>query len=174
MVKLSFDGQLYCYLLGLKQLRLSLLKVGKRKALFLRHLRLNAREKLNFMSRNTGIPVSTLFDFLKEARSNYIRRFTALFDFSSLGYACQSHLFLKVKHSDLAAVRYYLFEHAEVNSVWKINNKWSFIVETVHKDIRDLNIFVENIQSQFLVEKIEIHYLIEEIKKEGFMVGVCD
>lgn len=52
---------------------------------FLAYLRENSREKLTTISKRTKIPISTLFDMLKELQGNLITKNTVLLDFSKLG-----------------------------------------------------------------------------------------
>jgi DNA-binding Lrp family transcriptional regulator len=136
----------------------------------LNHLRDNSREKLTSISKKSNIPISTLFDLLKQLQENVITKSTVLLDFNQLGYYTRAKLFLKISSEDYDAVKKHLECHANVNTVYKINNDWSFLVETVHKNIKDLDTFIENLSKNFAVEDKKIHYLIDEIKREGFVV----
>jgi len=42
------------------------------------------------------------------------------------------------------------------------------MIETIHPNVKDLDFFLENISQRFGLENQEIHYLIDEIKKEEF------
>ena len=135
----------------------------------LSYLRENSREKLTCISKHTNIPISTLFDSLKQLQEKVITKHTILINFQELGYHTQAQVFLKIGKSDIDIVKNFLNHHHNVNSIYKINNGWDFLIETVHKNNRELDMFLELIQKKYNIEKHEIHYLIDEIKKEGFM-----
>ncbi len=144
--------------------------MDEKKKLVLKHLRKNSREKLTSMSRKTGIPISTLFDNLKDLEKEAIDKFTILLNFSTLGFETRAQVFLKVPHGQKDEIKEHLEKHEDVNSLYKINNGWNFIVETVHRSINDLDCFVENLEKRFLIEAKEIHYIIDEIVREKFLV----
>ncbi len=133
-------------------------------------LRENSREKLTTISKKTNIPISTLFDMLQEFQDNIIIKNTILLDFSKLGYHTQAQIFLKVNQEDKDKLKKHLFCHNNVNTIHKVNNNWDFIIETVHKNIRELDGFLEKLEQNFNIEDKQIHYLVEEVKKEGFVI----
>ena len=133
-------------------------------------LRTNSREKLTNISKKTGIPISTLFEMLKEVQGQVITKSTVLLDFSSLGYHTHAYVFLKIGENDKEKFRQYLICAEDVNSLYKINNGWDFVLETVHKNIKELDGFLEGISKKFNIENKKIHYLVDEVKKEGFMI----
>jgi len=67
-----------------------------RERLLLSHFRRNARESLTTISRETRVPVSTIFDKLKHYERQFIRKHTTLVDFSKLGYMTRANVMLKV------------------------------------------------------------------------------
>ncbi|MBT5021529.1 Lrp/AsnC family transcriptional regulator [Candidatus Woesearchaeota archaeon] len=140
-------------------------------------LRENSREKLTSISKTTNIPVSTLFDILKELQHSTITKSTVLLNFSKLGYHTRAQVFIKLKNDSATNTnnRDELVQHLNcnhsVNNIYKINNGWDFIIETVHKNIRELDECLDNLNKRFGIQKQEIHYLIDDIKREGFSVG---
>jgi DNA-binding Lrp family transcriptional regulator len=133
-------------------------------------LRENSREKLTSISRKTNIPISTLFDMLKELQHDIIEKNTVLLNFSQLGYHTLAQVYLEVENCDLDRLRKHLICHPKVNSVYKINNGWHFVIETVHKNIKQLDSFLQNIEDNFSLKNKKIHYLIDDIKREGFQL----
>ena len=133
-------------------------------------LRVNSREKLTIISRKTRIPISTLFDTLKELQEKVITRSTVLVDFSELGYHTRAQVLLKVG-GDKERLKTHLLCNERVNTVFKINNGWDFMIETVHRNIKELDGFLEKLKEDYNVKEQEIHYLIDEVKREGFIVG---
>jgi hypothetical protein len=43
-------------------------------------------------------------------------------------------------------------------------------VETVHRNIKELDYFLEHLNEKFDVEVQNIYYLVDEVKREGFEV----
>ncbi|MEK6937835.1 MAG: Lrp/AsnC family transcriptional regulator [Nanoarchaeota archaeon] len=136
---------------------------------FLSCLRENSREKLTDISKKTNIPISTLFDMLKEMQGSVITKSTVLLNFPELGYQVHAQVFLKVNTESKERIRNHLLLNQNVNSLYKINNDWDFIVETLHKNIRELDGFMDSLNSKFKIEKHQIHYLVDELKREGFV-----
>ena len=59
--------------------------------------------------------------------------------------------------------------HQNVNSVFKVNNKFDFQLEVVVKHIKDMEDFLEKVESKFRLKDVEVHYIIEDLKREGFL-----
>jgi len=137
----------------------------------LAHLRENSREKLTTISRKTNIPISTLFDLLKELQTGLITKSTVLLDYSKLGYHTRAKVFLKVNNDSKDKLKNHLNLNPNVNTVFKINNKWNFIIETVHKNIKELDDFLEKLEDNYNIEDKQIHYLVDEVKREGSVVN---
>ena len=133
-------------------------------------LRENSREKLTVISKKTKIPISTLFDLLNELKSEIISKPTVLINFSKLGYHTQAQVFLKVNKEDKERVKKHLVCHNNINTIYKINNNWDFVIETVHKNIKELDDYLEKLEDRFNIENKQIHYLVDDIKREGFML----
>jgi DNA-binding Lrp family transcriptional regulator len=147
----------------------NLQQVKNKETLLLSHLRNNSREKLTSISKKTGIPIATLFYLLKELEGNRYTKSTILLNFENLGYHSHAQIFLKVNREDKLKARTFLEKQDSVNTVYKTNNGWDFIIETVHNNIKQLDKFIEKIDENFEIKNHQIHYLIEEVKKEDFM-----
>ena len=144
-------------------------KMTHKKFQLLSCLRANSREKLTKISKKTNIPISTLFDQLKALQNSIITKSTVLLNFYELGYHTRAQVFLKVNKEEKEKIKKHLSCHSNINTIYKINNNWDFIIETVHKNIRELDNFLENLDREYSIEKRRIHYLIEDVKIEGFM-----
>ncbi|MBU0457609.1 MAG: Lrp/AsnC family transcriptional regulator [Nanoarchaeota archaeon] len=139
--------------------------------ILLTNLRKNSREKLTTISKRTNIPISTLFDELKKLEDNIILRKTILIDFSKLGYHVKAQVFLKVDENNKDKLKRHLICNENVNTIYRVNNGWDFIIETAHKNIQDLDGLLENISKNFIIQNKQIHYLVEDIKKEGILLN---
>ena len=136
----------------------------------LMHLRENSRETLTSISKKTNIPISTLFDMLKELDGNIILKNTVLLNFSKLGYHTRAQVLLKVNKEQRDSLRKHLECYNNVNTIYKVNNGWDFMIETVHGNVKELDEFLESLD-KYNLENKNIYYLIEEVKKEKFECG---
>lgn len=140
----------------------------RKELILLSHLRQNARKNLTTISRETGIPVSTIFDKIRKYEKTVIKKHTALLDFSQLGYDVKVHIALRVPREQRNDLKEYLMKEPLVNSVYRINNGYDFLIEAFFRNIREVHDFVEGLE-RFKVKKPEEYYVLEEIKKEAFM-----
>ncbi len=140
----------------------------KKKDLILTaYLRQNSRTSLTILSRKTGVPVSTIFDRLKS--NKVIVKNTALLDFTKLGYSTRATILLKARKTEKDKIREFLVKSFNVNSLYKVNNGFHFMAECVFRDIKELEDFLDLIDDRFSVRTKEVHYIIDELKKEEFL-----
>lgn len=132
-------------------------------------LRNDARISLTTMSRRTNIPVSTIFDKLKNYESKIITRHTTLIDFAKLGYPTRANISIKVDKDDREGLKSFLTLHQFVNSVYKINNGFDFMFEGIFKDLRDMEDFLELIESKYKIIDHKSHFIVEDLKREAFL-----
>jgi Lrp/AsnC family transcriptional regulator, leucine-responsive regulatory protein len=132
-------------------------------------LRQNARMPLTKISRNIQVPVSTIFDRLKANEKNIIQKHTSLINFSALGFNTRANISLKVDRNDKDALRNHLIKHENINSVYRINNGYDFMIEGIFQQIRDMEDFIEELEHKFNIQDKKSFYIIEDLKKEAFM-----
>jgi len=128
-------------------------------------LRQNARITLTALARETGIPISTLFDWMRALPTFGVTRLSALLDFPALGLRTQATLLLKTAKRD--KLQKHLRCAEPVNSLWRINNGYDFIAECAFKDLRELEEFCDVLKRNYGVKNVETHLVIEELKREG-------
>lgn len=133
------------------------------------HLRKDARMPLTKMSRSTQIPVSTIFDRLKHNEAGVIVKHTTLLDFSKLGYHTRASIVLKVDRGDKEKLQQYLERCNAVNSLYRINNGYDFMVEGIFEQIKDMEEFLDKLDTEFNILDKKAFYMIEDLKKEAFM-----
>ena len=131
------------------------------------HLRQDARISLTRLSRKTGMPVSTIFDRLKA--NDVVLKKTALIDFTRIGYSARATILLRVKKDEKDNLRTFLMKSFNVNSLYKVNNGFDFMMEGVFKDVRELEEYIDQIDERFSIKAKEIHYIIDDIKREDFL-----
>ena len=137
--------------------------------LILAHLRNDARITLTELSKKTNIPVSTIYDRLKSQEDSFISKHTTLIDFTKLGYNTRANITLKVDRDQRELIKEFLMKHQNINSVYKINNGFDFLIEAIFKNIKDLEEFMENLDQRFKIADSQTYYIINDIKREAFM-----
>jgi DNA-binding Lrp family transcriptional regulator len=133
------------------------------------HLRQDARLKLTGLARVTGIPVTTLFHRLKNPSGLCITRFTALLDFERLGYPTRATILLKAGKEMRGQLQAHLLASSAVNCLVRINNGYDFLAECAFKGMQELDRFCEILETQYSVRCKELHFTVEELKREGFL-----
>jgi len=141
----------------------------KKDLLILSELRNNARETLTRISKKTSIPVSTIFDKIKYYNGNLIKKHTTLIDFSKLGFNARANIMIKVERDSREEARMFLLNNHNINSVYKVSNGFDFLIEGIFKNVKDVEDFIDVLGGKFKLEETQVHYIIEDIKKEGFM-----
>ena len=130
-------------------------------------LRQNARATLTEISRETDIPVSTVFDKLKKMEKKFHIRHTSLIDFSRLGKAIQVNFSVK-SDEQINEIISFLVENPNVNSVYRTNSGTSIYLECIFQNMMEFYKFSDKLAKYKITEKSEYH-IIEEIKKEEFL-----
>jgi len=129
----------------------------------------NSRTSLTRMSRLTKIPVSTIFDKLKEYEaSDLIRKHTSLLDFKKLGYDIKTQLLINSGKDSRDSLQKFLVQHPKVNTVFRINNGYDFLVEAIFRNMKELDDFTRTLDEYNPTEKKEF-FVMEDIKREEFL-----
>nr|MCK4930323.1 Lrp/AsnC family transcriptional regulator [Nanoarchaeota archaeon] len=141
------------------------MKMTNNNLLILKHLRTNARKSFSNISKDTGIPVTTVFDNYKKFKKNMvITRHTSLIDFKKLGFYFRSFVFVKTRNNK--ELLSYLRDQESVNSVFRIST-YDYMVDVVFPTIKEFYLFLDDIRD-FNILKLETHDVIEHVKKEEF------
>ncbi|MBN2458882.1 Lrp/AsnC family transcriptional regulator [Candidatus Woesearchaeota archaeon] len=132
----------------------------------LKHLRQDARKSFSTISRESGIPVTTVFDnYQKLERDGIIKKHASLMDFRKLGFFYRSFVFVKLREHEKFLS--FINSHPGVNSVFRIDG-YDFLIDTVFPSIKEFYNFLDQVRD-FDIEKLECHDVIEHIKKEEFL-----
>lgn len=131
-------------------------------------LRMNGRARSKMLSKKTGIPSSTIYEKITNHKP-LISKYTCLLNYSELGYSVRAYIIFKA-HPNLKEETFnFLMKNNQVNNLWKINGGYDFLMEAVFSDLLCVEEFKDNLQNNFKAIKIQIHYLIEELKRETFI-----
>ena len=137
--------------------------------LVLVNLRKNSRNNLTDISRNTSIPVTTVFEKVKRLNTNFIKKHTSLIDFAKLGYNTRVNVAIRAtKKKELLK---FLQQNPNVNSIYQLEQEYDFYVELIFRNLKELEEFTESIE-EFKIKKYESHHIIEDLKREEFLTDI--
>ena len=149
-----------------------LIRVDQQDLKILNLLRKNARQTLTNMSRDAGIPISTIFDKLKRLEHiGVIKAHTSMLDMNKIGYRLHAFVFLKDDNNQKERLIKTLIENPKVNNITRVNENWNFLIEVFFREIIELEEFIETLENDFKSIEISVHYALEDIKREGFLIG---
>ena len=141
---------------------------SRKDLLLMTYFRNNARENLTKISRLTSIPVSTIFDKLREYEKTLIKKHTTLVDFKKLGFDIRMNILFKISKESKDQFKEFIMKNENINSVYKINNGYDYMVEAIFKDMNDLQNFTE-LMEKFNIELKQELFILEDLKREDFL-----
>ena len=134
-------------------------------------LRQDSRMKLTDMSKMTKVPVSTIFDRIKLHEGGLIKKHTALVRFDKFGYQAKALIIFSTNKENRNKLYGVLEKNQNINSLYKINNGWDFMVEAILPGVKEVEEFMEGIEGQVKLKDKKVFYVIDEIKKEEFLAN---
>ncbi len=132
------------------------------------YFRNNSRENLTKISRQTHIPISTIFDKLRQFEESLIKKHTTLVDFKQIGFDIRVNILFKVAKDSRDEFREFLMKSFNINSIFRVNNGFDYLVEAIFRDMSDLNRFLEQLEA-FHIENRQELFVLEDIKRECFL-----
>lgn len=141
----------------------------EKEMMILTALRENSRASLTEISKQTKIPVSTIYDRLKTYNGNIVKKFTSVLDFQTIGFGAKAMLLLKVHKEKAEALKQHLIADKSVNNLVKINNGYNFLAEVIFKTIPELENYIEKLESDYSLVEKQVFYIINDLKREDFM-----
>ena len=112
---------------------------------------------------------SSLYEKIKRSEGNIITKHTCLVDFTKLGFNTRAKVVIQASISSKAELLSFLLKHQNVNSVYKINNGYDFMIEGIFRNMRELEEFLELLQDKFKIKKQETYFIIDDLKRESFL-----
>jgi len=140
----------------------------KRDMLLMTFFRKNARENLTNISKSTQIPISTIFDKLHGFEKEIIQKHTALINFKKLGFDIRINILFKVSKESREDFKKFLMGNEHINSVFRVNNGYDYMIEAIFKDMSDLQNFTE-LLDRFKIEAKQELFVLEDLKRESFL-----
>lgn len=135
------------------------------------NLRNDCRKNLSIIGREIRVPVTTLFSTLKDMEKSIIHKYACLVDLQSLGYGVRISLAIKCNNknkSNKEKIKDFLMNNNNIDSVFRTNNGFDFLVEAVFRNMGELENFLEQLDD-LKPKKKRLHYIVEEYKKEDFL-----
>ncbi|RME54105.1 Lrp/AsnC family transcriptional regulator [Candidatus Woesearchaeota archaeon] len=132
-------------------------------------LRENSRQTLSKISKKTSMPLSTIHDRIMSLKRRSLVKYTALVDFTLLGFNTRACMLIKVDKKQRKELKQFLENSSNVNWLAKINNGHDFMVELVFENIKNMEDYVEKVEQKFEVQNMQTFYIVEDIKKEKFL-----
>lgn len=137
--------------------------------LLVANMRQNSRENLTTISRRTGIPVSTIYDHVRQQTGLLYIKHVALLNFGRLGFGTKVYMLIRTPKQNREHLQTFLELHWNVNTLFKVNNGYDFGAECVFKDVSALEEFLHKLEDEHGVKELEVHYVLEELKREAFL-----
>jgi len=76
---------------------------------------------------------------------------------------------MKVDINDREVIRNYLLCNERVNSLFRINNGYDYMIEGVFLHVKEMEEFLEKLELKFKVLQKDIYYVIQDLKRETFL-----
>lgn len=130
------------------------------------HLRHNARKSLVSISKSTNIPKSTVFDKMKILHEDIIKKHTVIVDFPKIGYNLR--IFILFKTYNEKKLKDFLTSHKNVNSVFHVNNGYTFLTDCIFHDYQELFYFKQDLEKHKISKK-QVFTIVDELKREDFL-----
>ena len=141
----------------------------KKDLAILSHLRHNSNQPITDIARNTGIPVTTIYDRMRQHERDIIKKYTVLLDFAKLGYLAKTKMALKVGKEHKEKLLKYLNEHPNVNSISKINLGFDYFIEVIFRNHNETHEFLDELDKRFSIEERHVFFVVDDIEKERFL-----
>ena len=143
----------------------------EKEMLLLNHFRNDARISLTKLSKLTKMPVSTIYDKLKDYETRkLIKKSTAILDFKKLGYDIRNQILITANKERREELQKFLMNNTKVNTIYRINNGYDFLIETVFKNMNEMDEFITKLEEYEPQQKKEF-FIMEDLKREEFLSG---
>ncbi len=134
-------------------------------------LRKNARISLPTIAKMTNTPLSTIYDRVKSYEKDLIFRYASLANFQNLGYLSRALVILKVKKDSRKFIQDFLQAHPSINTLYHTNGGSDYFLEIITQNPKILHDCLDEIDSLDGVLERTRFDVIQEIKKEEFLIS---
>jgi len=137
-------------------------QLTQKQLAILHEIRANPRQHISQIAKKLGMPLSTAHDCCR-AVNQCIRQCSAVVDFEQLGYGFRMNFIFRIRNSKI--IRDFLLRHQNVNSISRVNNRNTLLVDCFFRNVNEAYGFKEMLEDRG-IRNIEMRYIIEEIARE--------
>jgi len=148
-----------------------LIKLDSSDLKILSALRANGRETLTKISRDTGIPISLVFDRLKRMEEVIIKKYSCSVDWERLGLKRRVLLLIRLPERLREQAQARLANSHHINNLWRLDNKCGLAAEAMFLDLRQEERFIEALKKDFEDIDLSTHEVADSPKWEGFLTS---
>ncbi|MFH1649985.1 MAG: Lrp/AsnC family transcriptional regulator [Candidatus Woesearchaeota archaeon] len=134
----------------------------------IRILRKDARKSLTVLSKETGIPVSTVYEKLKQQAPMYVQKYTCLLDFHAMGYRTRAWFLLKVRKDSKQRFEEEVKGNEHINTLIRVSGQYDYVLEGVFTGMQEIEKFVDEMEKLHGLKSVLPLFTLEEITREGF------
>ena len=134
-------------------------------------LRANGRETLTKISRDTGIPISLVFDRLKRMEGVLIKRYSCSVDWERLGLKRRVLMLIRLPERRREEAQARLAKSHHINNLWRLDDKCALAAEAILLDLRQEERFIEALRKEFEDIDVSTHEVVDSPKSEGFLTS---
>lgn len=134
--------------------------------MILSHLRSDARKSLVEVAKETGIPVSTVYDKVRKYEKSIIKKHSSIIDFQKIGYNIRVMMLVKLKKDE--EFRKLANSHSSINSVFKLNEHSMYLIDCIFMYMGEMEDFLAHLEKCDVEEK-DMHFISEEVVRENFL-----
>jgi len=141
-------------------------KLSDNEISILKMVRDDSRISLVDMSRKIKLKPSTIhYIFCKLKNRGIITKKTTVLEWEKLGYGIRVNIaFMAKQNHELIE---FLKQNRNVNSVFRVNKKGEFLIDTIFRNMKNVYDFLEKLDS-FNPRYVREYHIIENISEERF------
>ena len=134
------------------------------------HMRNNARRKVTEVSKEGKMPVTTIYDKIRNhEKKGIVKKHVTVVDFTKLGFNTKVLLALSVNREKREELKKFLMAHPNVNTLYRIDFGPDFMAEVIFQDVSRLQEFIDHLDVTFNLNEIKTYNISQELKKEEFL-----
>jgi len=143
---------------------------SKEKHLILK-LRQNSRTNIKDLAKKNNYPVSSMYDTLHKLEIEGCVEHKSRIIFEKIGYPIRMLISLKTTTQGRKKVQEYLEQSKNINTIYRISPGLDFYFETIFRNHKDAQEFLEEMREIQEITDANIHNIIEIIAYEKFLTS---
>jgi len=132
-------------------------------------LRKNGRQKINLLAKQHNCPTSTMAALLHRLEEKGILEHKSNISFEKLGYPVRMFISVKTSMENRNKLRQYLADSRHVNSLHVVNSGYDYHFESIFRNQKHAQDFLDDLETKNEIFKKEVHYVIDTIHSERFL-----